>query len=356
LLLQDLPGSMAHRLRKRSLWTAMSLYFLCWEVLKRMWPQPRLLLGPWEEASGVLVTFCLMGLAPLPWQWTGDARRRAGIARGLVQALAWNALWLGALVALQTALLPAPQGPAQSLFPMRLLGLRLPPETGIMIGNYPLALIFGWFMAAQEASEAETAVSRALADQARIQALQAQLHPHTLFNVLSGLTELVHEDAETAEEALVQLIELYRMLMGQAAAGTLPLARERELIERFLAIMELRLGSRLAVHWDWAPWADPLELPPFLVYPLVENAIKHGIAPNKEGGIVRVEAARAGNRLELLVADNGRPLKADAPHGVGLGNLRERLGLLSSLDPRLELRQEGEWVAARLSLAWRWSS
>ena len=354
--LQELSVSLAHRLRKRSLWSAMTLYFLCWEALKRMWPQPRLLLGPGEEVSGVLVTFCLMCLAPLAWQWTGDARRRAGIPRGLVQALAWNALWLGALVALQTALLPAPTGPFHSMFPMRLLGLRLPPETGIMIGNYPLALIFGWFMASQEASEADAAASRELADQARIQALQAQLHPHTLFNVLSGLTELVHEDAETAEEALVQLIELYRMLMGQAAAGSQPLARERELIERFLAIMELRLGSRLQVRWDWAPWADPLELPPFLVYPLVENAIKHGIAPSKRGGTVRVEAARADGRLQLLVADNGRPLKADAPNGVGLRNLKERLGLLAALDPHLDLRQEGEWVTARLSLAWRWSA
>jgi signal transduction histidine kinase len=330
----------------------MSLYFLCWEVLKRMWPQPRLLLGPWEEASGVLVTFCLMGLAPIAWQWTGDPRRRAGIPRGLVQAIVWNGLWLGALVALQTLLLPAAEGPVQSLFPMRLLGLRLPPETGIMIGNYPLALIFGWFMAAQEAAEADTAAAQSLADRARMEALQAQLHPHTLFNVLSGLTELVHEDAETAEEALVQLVDLYRMLMGQAASGPLPLARERELVERFLAIMELRLGSRLEVRWDWAPWADPLELPPFLVYPLVENAIKHGIAPSKKGGTVRVEVARTGSHLELLVADNGRPLKEGAGDGVGLRNLKERLRLMAGLEPNLELRQEGEWVTARLSLAW----
>jgi two-component system sensor histidine kinase AlgZ len=88
----------------------------------------------------------------------------------------------------------------------------------------------------------------------------------------------------------------------------------------------------------------------------VENAIKHGIAPAREGGIVRVAVSREGDRLQLLVANTGKPLRADGGGGVGLQNLRERMKLMARLKPDLELRQEGEWVIARLSLAWNWPS
>jgi two-component system sensor histidine kinase AlgZ len=98
---------------------------------------------------------------------------------------------------------------------------------------------------------------------------------------------------------------------------------------------------------------DALELPPLLLYPLVENAVKHGIMPVREGGTVRVEITRVGSRLQLLVANTGRPLRSDGD-GVGLGNLRERLKLLARFRPSLDLRQEGEWVVARLALAWDW--
>jgi len=318
LRLQDLPGSIAYRLRKPSLWTSMALYWLCWGVLKRMWPRPRWRVSVTEETCGALVTLGLMALAAVPWQWTGDARRRTGIPRGMIQALAWNALWLGALMAVLVVLLPAGRPDLPFSIQMPFMRQPLPPEAGILIGNFPLAFIFGWFLASQDGAEAEARASLELADQARIQTLQAQLHPHTLFNVLSGLTELVHEDPDSAEEALVQLVELYRKLMTQSTSVNLPLAQERELITRYLGIMDLRLGSRLEVHWDWEPWVD----------------------------------TRVGDRLQLLVANTGKPLKAGCAGGVGLGNLKERLALLPRLKPELELRQDGEWVTARLTLAW----
>jgi two-component system sensor histidine kinase AlgZ len=356
LRLQELPGFMAHRLRKSSLWTATALYFLCWDVLKRLLPRPHWHVDLSEEVFGVLLTAGLTILTTLPWHWTGDARRRAGVLRGLAQALVWNALWLGAMIAVEVLVLPAAQPGTPFGLKLPFMHRPLPPKAGMLIANFPMALVFGWFLSNQEGAEDEAKASVALADQARIQTLQAQLHPHTLFNVLSGLTELVREDAETAEEALVQLVDLYRMLMTQATQINLPLARERELITCFLGIMELRLGARLKVRWDWAPWADVLELPPFLLHPLVENAIKHGIAPAREGGIVRVAVSREGDRLQLLVANTGKPLRADGGGGVGLQNLRERMKLMARLKPDLELRQEGEWVIARLSLAWNWPS
>jgi two-component system sensor histidine kinase AlgZ len=347
---------MAQRLRKTSLWTATALYFLCWDVLKRLMPRPHWHLAWPEEVFGVLLTAGLTILTTLPWHWTGDARRRTGVFRGLVQALVWNALWLGALIALEVVMLPAAQ-PGMPFAPkLPFLHTPLPPISGMVFANFPMALVFGWFLSNQEGAEDEAKASVALVDQARLQALQAQLHPHSLFNALSGLSELVREDAETAEEALVQLADLYRMLMAQSSSVNLPLAQERQLVTCYLGIMALRLGSRLEVRWDWEPWVDVLELPPMLLYPLVENAVKHGIMPAREGGIVRVAVTREGDRLQLLVANTGKPLRTDGGGGVGLQNLRERLKLLARLKPNLELRQEGEWVFGRLSLAWRWSS
>jgi sensor histidine kinase YesM len=108
------------------------------------------------------------------------------------------------------------------------------------------------------------------------------------------------------------------------------------------------------VRWAWPAWADALELPPLLLQPLVENAIKHGITPSLKGGTIRIEVTRQADRLQLTVANDGEPLNPAFHAGMGLGNLKERLALLPELKPELELRQEGAWVSASLSLGWRW--
>ncbi|MDR3669310.1 MAG: histidine kinase [Holophaga sp.] len=295
-----------------------------------------------------------VGLAPLPWQWTGDDRPKAPPLRGLLQALPWNTLWLSALLGVVIMFFPfSDLRPAfhLHLFYFQIL---LRPQWGILLFNYPLALLFGWFLSDKESAEASVLEWRALADRTRAQALQAQLNPHVLFNVLSGLTELVHEDPEAAEQALVGLVEMYRQLMTHGQAARAPLARERALLNGYLGIEEIRLGSRLEVRWVWPPWADALELPPLLLQPLVENAIKHGIAPSLKGGTIRIEVTRQADRLQLTVANDGQPLNPAFSSGVGLGNLKERLVFLPELKPKLDLRQEGAWVFASLSLAWSW--
>jgi LytS/YehU family sensor histidine kinase len=220
--------------------------------------------------------------------------------------------------------------------------------------NYPLALILGWFLAGKERAEASERELRELADRSRAQGLQAQLNPHVLFNVLGGLTELVHEDPDAAEEALVGLVEMYRELMRHGAALRAPLAHERALTTRYLGIEAIRLGARLQVRWQWPDWADPLELPPLLLLPLVENAIKHGIAPQIEGGAIHIELTRTPASLLLRVSNTGQPLKADYLTGTGLGNLKERLALLPAPRPTLRLETEGAWTVARLELPKRW--
>ena len=358
--LKDCSASILRKFRIPATWGAIIAYGLVWATLRFfIFSDMPALLSPRTEL--VLPFLLVMGhvaLAPWSWLWTGDGREEAPIFRGMLQTLPWNALWLGVLLALVMAMDPAVKSHVQPAFQLHLRSHALPlsPIWGIFFLNFPLALIMGWFLAGKERAESSARELRGLADRARAQTLQAQLNPHTLFNVIGGLAELVHEDPDAAEEALVALAEMYRALIEHGASLASPLGQERALVTRYLAIEEIRLGSRLRVEWAWPAWADTLELPPLLLQPLVENAIKHGISPSLQGGVIRIEAIRTLPGLTLRVANQGEPLRVDHPLGVGLGNLEERLSLFSALQPIFRLEQNEDWTVATLSLAWRWRS
>jgi hypothetical protein len=349
------PAYTVRKFRTPATWGAILVYGLAWTGGRLLFGVPELLSPAAELLIPFLFVTALIALGPLPWLWTGDDKPSAPPVRGLAQAVPWNLLWIGALAGLLMAggfgqvWNRSHQGghPHHHLLPIH-------PAWGIFFLNLPLALILGWFLADKDRAEASERELRTLADQARAQALQAQLNPHVLFNVLGGLTELVHEDADAAEEVLVGLIEMYRQLTQHGSALSVPLASERSLIERYLEIEEIRLGERLDSEWQWPPWADTLELPPLLLQPLVENAIKHGISPAPKGGTLRISARQDRDRLVLEVANSGKPLPAQQAEGTGLGNLRQRLALMGYYEPTLELRQDGDWTVARLALAWRW--
>jgi hypothetical protein len=222
------------------------------------------------------------------------------------------------------------------------------PELMLLFLNFPFALVLGWFLSEKERVERKEALARERERQARARALQSQLHPHVLFNVLGGLTELVHEDPDAAEEALVGLTELLRMLMQHGAALSLPLGQERALLRRYLGIEAIRLGPRLEVQWTWDEKLDGILVPPLLLQPLVENAVKHGISPSPEGGVLRIDAVRTGSGLLLRVSNSGCQLEKGGQEGTGLSNLRERLALLPEPRPAFDLRQEGSWTVAEL--------
>lgn len=251
---------------------------------------------------------------------------------------------------------PDREPPGQEQRPRRADDRPAPPPAGprpewmLLFLNLPFAMVLGWFLAEKERVERIGAEARERERQARARALQSQLHPHVLFNVLAGLTELVHEDPDAAEEALVGLAELLRMLMRHGSALSLPLGQERALLKRYLEIEAIRLGNRLEVQWTWQEELDRIMVPPLLLQPLVENAVKHGIAPCADGGLLRVEAIRTGTGLLLRVVNSGQPLNRDARDGTGLGNLRERLSLLPEPRPVLDLRQEGNWTVAELRI------
>ncbi len=162
---------------------------------------------------------------------------------------------------------------------------------------------------------------------ARLTELQARIRPHFLFNTLNSAIALVREDPARAESLLEDLSDLFRhALVDQGESVTL--AQEITLAERYLAIEQVRFGERLQVEWALDPLAGHARLPPLLLQPLVENAVKHGVEPSSTGAQIRISTQRRGGTVVVKVT-NTVPGGQGAPgHGLALENVRDRLYLL----------------------------
>ena len=192
---------------------------------------------------------------------------------------------------------------------------------------------------AGQARELRAAQLEATLADARMQLLKMQLQPHFLFNTLNAIAEQVHEDPVNAEKMIGGLSQLLRETLEAGMIDAVPLARELELLDRYVEIQRTRFGERLAVRVDVADEAARSALVPILLLqPLVENAIRHGIAARSRAGRIVVRARRSGSRLVLEVEDDGEGLRdAPAREGVGLGNTRARLAEMFGADHAFEL-------------------
>ena len=167
---------------------------------------------------------------------------------------------------------------------------------------------------------------------ARLTELQSRIRPHFLFNTLNSAIALVRNDPAQAESLLEDLSDLFRhALMEQGEAVTL--GEEIALARRYLHIEQVRFGARLQVQWQLDPRADGARLPPLLLQPLVENAVKHGVEPSAQGGKLRVQTQRRGSRVLVTITNtvpgaNEREGAAPSGHGIALANVRARLALL----------------------------
>ena len=168
---------------------------------------------------------------------------------------------------------------------------------------------------------------------ARLSELQSRIRPHFLFNTLNSAIALVRAEPAMAETLLEDLSELFRhALMDQGEAVTL--AQEIALAQRYLAIEQVRFGERLRLEWALDPQAGQARLPPLLLQPLVENAVRHGVEPSESGATVRVSTQKRGSVVVIKVT-NTVPAGAGAPgHGVALDNVRDRLRLLHDVQGR----------------------
>jgi len=170
--------------------------------------------------------------------------------------------------------------------------------------------------------------TRAELAQAELRALRAQIHPHFLFNALNSIAALITVNPRAAEETTTQLADVFRYTLGASGKEMVPLSEELEFLRTVLAIEHTRFGERLRVVEDIEPGLDSVPVPSLLLQPLVENAVRHGLAPRAEGGTVRLAARREGDRLIFTVEDDGVGMRPDAaPRGTGFGlhSVRERL-------------------------------
>lgn len=176
--------------------------------------------------------------------------------------------------------------------------------------------------------------------QAKLQALQMQLNPHFLFNTLHSVSALMHKDVEAADRMIMRLSDLLRAALDSVDTQEVSLRKELQLLQLYLGIEQIRFGDRLSVKMDVA--ADTLEaqVPNFILQPLVENAIRHGIEPRARPGRIELHARRLADALALEVCDNGDGIPATKParEGVGLSNTRARLRELYGEAHRFELR------------------
>jgi two-component system, LytTR family, sensor kinase len=204
-----------------------------------------------------------------------------------------------------------------------------------------------------EARERETQAARLESQlaQARLGALRMQLQPHFLFNSLNAITVIVRDrDTATATRMLEQLGEMLRRVMRADRPQEIRLEDELDFVRQYLGIEQVRFSDRLRPEFAVDPAVLRAAVPEFLLQPLVENALRHGLAKRVTATLLRVEARREGDDLVLSVIDDG-PGPVEAGEGVGLGTTRERLATLYGSRGRLELVQNpdgGARVTVRL--------
>jgi sensor histidine kinase YesM len=211
------------------------------------------------------------------------------------------------------------------------LRLMTPWRFGIDLLIYALIYSFSGFLHSQ--SEAQRAIVQGLRlerqlSQAQLKALQMQMEPHFLFNTLNAITSLVAQGRNTeAMKTLGHLHTILRATLRRKAPEKVPFADELRVVESYLAIQKVRFAGRLQVEIDTAPDALDGLVPCFLLQPIVENAIQHGIAPRASGGLVATRIKRVGDTLWMQVKDNGcGPGNSSTEgHGIGMKNIRERL-------------------------------
>lgn len=195
--------------------------------------------------------------------------------------------------------------------------------------------------------------------QAQLQAIQTQLHPHFLFNTLNAISELVHEDADRAEQTITQLSDLLRVSLQSDAAQEITLKEELDFLRKYVEIQQTLLQERLTVNWNINPETLDARVPNLLLQPLIENAIRHGIAPAAAGGTIEIKADRNGNQITLSIEDDGIginfPAENNIQEGIGLKSVRTRLRHLYGEAHKFSLKETscGKGLCVELKIPFR---
>jgi two-component system sensor histidine kinase AlgZ len=194
------------------------------------------------------------------------------------------------------------------------------------------ATIFQWLrMRAKAKLPADTT--------ARLAELQSRIRPHFLFNTLNTALSLVRLDPARAEGVLEDLSELFRVALTDSGESV-TLAEEVELARRYLAIEQIRFGERLKVSWELDPDAGTARVPPLLLQPLVENAVRHGVEPADDGGSIRVRTRVKMGRAVVSIANTVPAAPGRPGNGIALTNVRDRLRLMHDVAAQFDTRRD----------------
>ena len=198
-----------------------------------------------------------------------------------------------------------------------------------------------------------TLQAEALAHQAQLDMLRYQLNPHFLFNALNSIRASIDEDSRRAKRLVTEFSEFLRYSLLNNNSVKVALKDEIEAVRNYLAIEKIRFEDKLDVAFDVEPAAEEFELPGFLVHPLVENAVKHGMATDSSVVRIQVSARVNESELQVEVANTGklRPTAAaENGTGIGLTNVRERLAKLYPNRSRFTLREDAGWIRATIAI------
>jgi two-component system sensor histidine kinase AlgZ len=325
----------------------------------------------WRTALGIMavtqVAVLLVGLGRdqgIGWQWLSITSAYAQslalfctagvcISRAWLRRLeprgAWLAAWLVAvLAAIAFSYVCAVIGTVLGVGPGRALLLPFMFKSGLAVGLVFMAVLRYLYVRSLWQSELI-----AQAD-ARVQALQARIRPHFLFNSLNTIASLIVDQPEAAERATEDLADLFRGSMRRAD-NTIPLADELSLARKFLDMEQRRLGDRLQVEWQVGELPADAQVLPLIIQPLLENAVGHGIQAREDGGLVRVFGRGENGRLVITIsnplgdsADHGASRRPG--HGMALDNIRRRLELAYGERASLLINQDASHFYAVLTL------
>jgi LytS/YehU family sensor histidine kinase len=193
--------------------------------------------------------------------------------------------------------------------------------------------------------------------EAQMAALRQQLQPHFLFNTLHAISALMHRDVEAADRTLMRLSDLLRMTLETVGHQEIALKAELEFLAKYLEIEQTRFADRLVVRFDIEPETLDTRVPTFLLQPLVENAIKHGIAKKAGPGHIDIQARREHDKLRIEVRDDGVGLSETAltalQKGIGVSTTRARLQHQFGADYRFEFHRLEQGLAVVVAVPWR---
>lgn len=261
---------------------------------------------------------------------------------GFISFCAWAVMWVGHFLS------PADYGTSLSdWFSRFTIGLTY----NYFIYLTVVAIVIAYFYIEKERDEAlkRTEVERLLTE-SRLLRLQNQLNPHFLFNTLHSISSMIDEDADTAQDAIANLSELLRYNLSFGQQQTIAFAKELDVTSLYTSILKLRFAEKLQFTFDIPEEVEELHVPPFILQPIIENAIKHGFDADHQRLHIAVAAKKSNDRFILLIRNDGAPLSEKYTMGTGLQNIQDRLASIYGSASQFTIENENTHVVVRIQL------